>query len=137
MFVGDQLVKLWHKIGGKVRAVRTFAPKRLTARTCIPCKGIKAPLREEEMAHLYAELKGGWKIVEAHHLEKEYIFPDFRTALIFTNEVGEIAESEGHHPDIFLSFGKVKIQLWTHRIQGLSENDFIMAAKCDELYLLQ
>lgn len=68
-----------------------------------------------------------------HHLEKEYRFADFKTALDFTNKVGAVAEKEGHHPDIYLAYGKVKIVLWTHKIDGLSESDFILAAKCDEL----
>jgi 4a-hydroxytetrahydrobiopterin dehydratase len=71
--------------------------------------------------------------VEEHHLEKEYLFPDFAQALAFTNQVGAIAEENGHHPDIFLAYGKVKIQLWTHKINGLSESDFVLAAKCDEI----
>jgi 4a-hydroxytetrahydrobiopterin dehydratase len=89
------------------------------------------PLQGEALARLYRQLDNSWKIIEEHHLEKEYLFKDFKEALSFTNKVGEIAEHEGHHPDIHLSYGKVKIVLWTHKIDGLSENDFILAAKCD------
>lgn len=85
------------------------------------------------MTKLLQNLETHWKIVDEHHLEREYSFKNFKEALAFTNKVGEIAEEENHHPDIYLSYGKVKIQLWTHRINGLSENDFIFAAKCDKI----
>ncbi|HNA61976.1 MAG TPA: 4a-hydroxytetrahydrobiopterin dehydratase [Rhabdochlamydiaceae bacterium] len=85
------------------------------------------------MQQFFKELKPGWKVVDEHHLEKEYRFADFKSALAFTNRVGVLAEEEGHHPDILLSWGKVVIQLWTHKINGLSESDFILAAKIDAL----
>jgi len=75
----------------------------------------------------------GWKLVENHHIEKEYKFKDFKQALDFVNKVGKLAEEAGHHPDIFLSWGKVKLQFWTHTINGVSEKDIAMAAKCDLL----
>jgi 4a-hydroxytetrahydrobiopterin dehydratase len=78
-------------------------------------------------------LDPAWQVVEDHHLAREFTFEDFRQALDFVNQVGELAEEEGHHPDVFLSYGKVKIQLWTHKINGLHENDFIMAAKIGAL----
>ena len=78
------------------------------------------------------QLEAGWRVANEHHLEKEYTFPDFREALEFTNRVGEMAEKENHHPDIHLAWGKVKLTLWTHNIDGLSENDFILAAKADQ-----
>jgi 4a-hydroxytetrahydrobiopterin dehydratase len=106
--------------------------RELAKKTCIPCRGVMSALKGKELLFLYNQLKEGWKIVNEHHLEKEYLFPDFRSALSFTNKVGELAEQEGHHPDIHLSYGKVKIFLWTHKIDGLSENDFILAAKSDE-----
>jgi 4a-hydroxytetrahydrobiopterin dehydratase len=70
-------------------------------------------------------------VVDDHHLEKEFTFEDFKSALEFTNRVGEIAEAEGHHPDIFLTWGQVVLKIWTHSVKGLSENDFILAAKAD------
>ena len=76
---------------------------------------------------------GSWEVVSDHHLTKAFKFPDFRSALIFVNRVGEIAEAEGHHPDIELSWGRVRITLWTHSAGGLTDNDFIMAAKIDKL----
>lgn len=90
-------------------------------------------MKGEALSQLYQQLGSGWKVIDEHHLEKEYAFRDFKEALAFTNRVGEVAEQEGHHPDILLSWGKVKIELWTHKINGLSESDFIMAAKCDKI----
>lgn len=103
----------------------------LSKKKCVPCRGGVPPLQGEPLKELHRQLGESWKIVDEHHLEKEYLFKNFQEALLFTNKVGEIAEQEGHHPDIFLSWGKVKIQLWTHKINGLSESDFILAAKCD------
>lgn len=106
----------------------------LEDKKCTACVGGVAPLKGHELVELSKELGNGWKVIHEHHLEKEYKFANFREALIFTNHVGELAEEEGHHPDIFLAWGKVKITLWTHKIDGLSENDFILAAKCDRVY---
>jgi 4a-hydroxytetrahydrobiopterin dehydratase len=78
-------------------------------------------------------LGNGWRLVDDHHLEKEFPFPDFRSALEFTNRVGELAEAVGHHPDIYLSWGRVRVILWTHKIDGLAEADFVFAAKTDAL----
>lgn len=105
----------------------------LTKKKCTPCEGGVPPLSGEELEKYRAELRGGWHVVNEHHLEKEFSFKDFKEALSFTNQVGEIAEEEGHHPDINLTWGKVRICTWTHSINGLSENDFILAAKIDEL----
>lgn len=88
------------------------------------------PLKGAALIELLKQLDG-WKVVDEHHLEKEFIFPDFASAIHFTNQVGKIAEEEGHHPDLYLTYGKVKIGLWTHKINGLSESDFILAAKID------
>ena len=99
--------------------------------TCIPCKGGVPPLKGEELEALLEKLGNGWKIINEHHLEKEYLFGNFREALNFTNKVGEMAENQGHHPDIFLAWGKVRLTIWTHKIDGLTESDFIFAAKAD------
>ncbi len=104
----------------------------LAAKTCVPCRGGVPPLKGEELTKLLAQLDG-WNVVQEHHLEKSYHFPDFRTALEFTNKVGQLAEEQGHHPDIYLAWGKVQIQIWTHKIDGLTESDFILAAKIDQL----
>jgi 4a-hydroxytetrahydrobiopterin dehydratase len=105
----------------------------LAEKECASCKGDVPRLKGKELAKLAKELKGGWKVVRAHHLEKEYKFKDFRQALDFTNQVGELAEAQGHHPDIYLAWGKVKLTMWTHSVDGLTEGDFVFAAKVDRL----
>ena len=107
----------------------------LAKKTCIPCKGGVPPLKGDKLDDLLEKLKNDWKIIKEHHLEKEYSFKNFEEALNFTIKVGELAENQGHHPDIFLAWGKVKLTIWTHKIDGLTESDFIFAAKADkELY---
>jgi 4a-hydroxytetrahydrobiopterin dehydratase len=103
----------------------------LSKKHCVPCSGDVAPLKGEALTQLLHQLQPGWKIIAEHHLEKEYFFKNFQEALHFTNQLGVIAEAERHHPDIFLSYGKVKVQLWTHKIDGLTQSDFILAAQCD------
>jgi len=105
----------------------------LAGRACVPCRGGVPPLRGEELAKLDALLGGGWQVVREHHLSKQYPFPDFRTALGFVNRVGELAEQQGHHPDLHLSWGLVGVEIWTHKIDGLTESDFVLAAKIDSL----
>jgi 4a-hydroxytetrahydrobiopterin dehydratase len=105
----------------------------LAQRNCVPCRGEVPPLNTEEITKLLAELGDFWQVVNEHHLKKEFKFADFRTALDFTNKVGEIAEKENHHPDIYLAWGKVEITVWTHTIHGLSESDFILAAKISQI----
>jgi 4a-hydroxytetrahydrobiopterin dehydratase len=105
----------------------------LAAQTCVPCRGGVPPLKGDELHLLLAELGGGWSIVDEHHLEKSFRFPDFVQGLSFTNAVGAIAEREGHHPDIHLAWGKVRITIWTHKIDGLTRSDFILAAKIDRI----
>ena len=104
----------------------------LAQETCIPCRGGVPPLKGEELDTLQKKLGNRWQIINEHHLEKEYIFADFRQALDFTVKVGEVAENQGHHPDIYLAWGKVKLTIWTHKIDGLTESDFILAAKADQ-----
>jgi len=104
----------------------------LAQETCIPCRGGVPPLKGEELDALQERLGNGWQIINEHHLEKEYIFADFRQALDFTVKVGEVAENQDHHPDIYLVWGKVKLTIWTHKIDGLTESDFILAAKADQ-----
>jgi len=105
----------------------------LSTKTCVPCRGGIPPLKGKELAALVQQVSG-WKVVNEHHIEKSFAFPDFRSALDFLNRVGELAEREGHHPDIYLTWGRVDIKTWTHKIDGLHENDFILAAKTDALY---
>ena len=104
----------------------------LAKKTCIPCKGGVLPLKGAKLDDLREKLKNDWKIIKEHHLEKEYSFKNFKEALNFTIKVGELAENQGHHPDIFLAWGKVKLTIWTHKIDGLTESDFIFAAKADK-----
>ena len=105
----------------------------LAAKECVPCKGGVPPLKGQELRQLHTKLGNDWEVIDEHHLAKEFTFKNFRQALDFTVKVGELAEQENHHPDIYLSWGKVKITLWTHKIDGLTESDFIMAAKIEEL----
>ncbi len=104
----------------------------LASKTCVPCRGGVPPLKGEELRALEKQVDG-WKVVGEHHIVKTFKFPDFRTALDFVNRVGELAEQQGHHPDILLSWGKVEVTTWTHAINGLTESDFILAAKIDQL----
>jgi 4a-hydroxytetrahydrobiopterin dehydratase len=104
----------------------------LIRKSCIPCQGEVLPLKAEQL-RLLAEQISGWSVVEEHHLTKVFQFPDFAEALKFVNQVGEIAEREDHHPDICLAWGKVQINIWTHSVRGLTENDFILAAKIDTI----
>ncbi len=105
----------------------------LAEKECVPCKGGVPRLQGDELTGFARELGGDWKIVDGHQLEKEYKFRNFREALTFTNKVGELAESQGHHPDIYLAWGLVKLTVWTHKVDGLTESDFILAAKADKL----
>ncbi|HSP33976.1 MAG TPA: 4a-hydroxytetrahydrobiopterin dehydratase [Thermoanaerobaculia bacterium] len=90
-------------------------------------------MKGEELRAVARELGGSWRIAGEHHLFKEFRFPDFEQALSFTNAVGAIAEREGHHPDIHLAWGKVRIEIWTHKVDGLTRSDFILAAKIDKI----
>ena len=105
----------------------------LANKECIPCKGGVPPLAGAELEALQAQLGGDWRVVDGHHLEKTYTFPNFADALAFVNRVGELAERVNHHPDLYLAWGKVKVTIWTHKIDGLSEADFVFAAKADTL----
>jgi len=105
----------------------------LAEKECVPCKGGVPPLKGEELARLAKELNSDWRVLGEHHLEREFMFKNFREALEFTNRVGELAEAQGHHPDIYLAWGRVKVTLWTHKIDGLTESDFVFAAKVDKL----
>ena len=131
----------WHQDGLSVRKQKTNTKQakqatkimttELVTKTCKHCAGESTALHGDAVKQLIQKLGGGWQVMNEHHLEKEYTFKNFREALDFTNRVGEIAEKEGHHPDIFLSWGKVGLKIWTHSVGGLSENDFILAAKAD------
>ncbi|MEN8184283.1 MAG: 4a-hydroxytetrahydrobiopterin dehydratase [Myxococcota bacterium] len=106
----------------------------LADRRCVPCKGGVPPLSGAALDPLRAQLAEGWSVVEEHHLERDYRFADFRSALAFTARVGEMAEEQQHHPDLWLSWGRLRVTIWTHKINGLTESDFVFAAKADRLY---
>ncbi len=105
----------------------------LAKQQCVPCRGGVPPLPGGALSALQEKLGGDWNVVEQHHLEKVYKFDDFRQALDFTVRVGEMAEQQDHHPDLYLTWGRVKITIWTHKIDGLTESDFVFAAKADAL----
>jgi 4a-hydroxytetrahydrobiopterin dehydratase len=104
----------------------------LAERQCVPCRGGVPPLKGNEIKELWAQLQD-WQVVNEHHLEKAFEFKNFRQALSFVNHVGELAEEQGHHPDICFGWGRADITIWTHKIDGLTESDFVLAAKIDKL----
>jgi 4a-hydroxytetrahydrobiopterin dehydratase len=103
----------------------------LAKEKCVPCRGGVPPLKGAELRVLIEELGNGWRLSGNHHIDKDWTFPDFALGLAFTNQVGAIAEEEGHHPDVYLAWGKVRITIWTHAIDGLTRSDFVLAAKID------
>jgi 4a-hydroxytetrahydrobiopterin dehydratase len=104
----------------------------LAGEKCIPCRGGVPALKGDELEALTQQLGGGWSVIDEHHLEKTFPFPDFSSGLAFTNAVAAIAEAEGHHPDIHLAWGRVVVDIWTHAIDGLTRSDFVLAAKIDD-----
>ena len=104
----------------------------LASRDCVPCRGGVPPLQGDEIKGLLKDLRG-WDVAGEHHLLKTYTFGDFRESLDFVNRVGQLAEAQGHHPDICFGWGRAEITIWTHKIDGLTESDFILAAKIDTL----
>ena len=105
----------------------------LAAKSCIPCREGMAALKGEGLGHLARQVPD-WSVVEEHHLLRTFRFPDFKTALDFVNRAGAVAESEGHHPDLLLAWGRVEAKIYTHKIDGLSESDFVLAAKLDRAF---
>ena len=105
----------------------------LASKQCTACDGGTLPLKGAALRDLNDQLGDEWKVVDEQRLEKTYSFDDFRQALDFTNRIGGLAEQQGHHPDIYLTYGEVRVQIWTHKIRGLTESDFILAAKISEL----
>ena len=112
----------------------TTTTSDLAQKECTSCNKETEPLRGEALRKLGGQLGDQWRIVNEQYLEREFKFKDFKAALDFTNRVGELAEEQNHHPDITLTWGKVSLKIWTHNINGLSENDFILAAKVNELH---
>lgn len=104
----------------------------LAEQKCPPCDEGGQALAGKQLEDLQRELGNGWKVVDGHHLEKSFTFKDFQQALDFTNKVGAVAEEMGHHPDIYLTWGKVRITIFTHKVNGLTKNDFVLGAKIEE-----
>jgi 4a-hydroxytetrahydrobiopterin dehydratase len=104
----------------------------LAERECVPCRGGVPPMNGAEIEKLLPQLEG-WQVIDEHHLQKLYRFKDFRASLEFVNRMGNLAEQQGHHPDICFGWGKAEVTIWTHKIDGLSESDFVLAAKIDKL----
>ncbi len=105
----------------------------LTDKKCVLCGIDMPPLPPEKIQKYLPEIGKGWEVLENKKIKKEFKFEDFKTAMAFVNAVAEIAEREGHHPDMYIFYNRVIIKLWTHSIGGLSENDFIIASKIDEV----
>lgn len=105
----------------------------LAARDCVPCRGGIPPLKGEELSSFSSQVDG-WEVVKEHHIRKEYRFKDFKETQMFVNRVGDLAEEQWHHPDICFGWGRADVTIWTHKIDGLTESDFILAAKIDQLF---
>ena len=103
----------------------------LNAKECVPCQGGVPPLDGVEIAELLVKIHDGWEVVDDHHISREWSFPDFESALEFTNSLGEICEEQNHHADFELGWGRVSAVIYTHKIDGLTESDFVLAAKFD------
>ena len=105
----------------------------LAERQCVPCRGGVPPMKGDEITEISSQLPD-WQVVNEHHLQRNYRFKDFRESLDFVNRVSELAEEQGHHPDICFGWGKADITIWTHKIDGLTESDFVLAAKIDKVH---
>jgi 4a-hydroxytetrahydrobiopterin dehydratase len=119
----------------KVQMTLTFGADYLSLHDneCIPCKGGVPPLTESQIKPLLSQLDSDWNVIEQHHLERVWKFEDFKTALGFVNAAGNICENQGHHADFELGWGRVKVSIWTHKIDGLTESDFFLAAKMNQI----
>lgn len=104
----------------------------LASKHCEPCRGGMPPMDHDQIEALRPQLEPEWEVVDDHHLSRTWTFPDFASALAFVNRVGAIAEAEGHHPDVYLAWGRVRLDIWTHKIDGLHLSDFVLAARAEE-----
>lgn len=105
----------------------------LVKKRCEPCEAGTPPLKGTDIAPYISQLNSAWQVVDEHHLQREFEFNDFVQPMKLASNIANLAEAEGHHPDLHISYGKLVVELWTHKIKGLSENDFILAAKIDQL----
>ena len=108
--------------------------EQLAKKDCQPCKGGMLAMKKNEAKQFFHELGNAWQMVNHHHLQKAYDFGTYRECLDFLNIIGELAELQNHHPDIYLSWGQVEVSIWTHKVDGLTESDFILAAKIEQLF---
>ena len=106
----------------------------LADKQCVPCRGGVPPLEPAKVRELLGQLEQGRTLNDDGHIERLYEFKNFAEALAFVNKVGTIAENEGHHPDLYLAWGRCKVEIWTHKIHGLTESDFYLAAKTDRVF---
>lgn len=106
--------------------------EKLADKTCVPCRGGVPPLSEAERAPLLEQVPE-WQVIDGHHLVRDFKFDSFLKALEFTNAAGQVAEEQSHHPEITVGWGHAKVEIWTHKIGGLTESDFVLAAKYDKL----
>ena len=105
----------------------------LASKECVPCKGGEPPLKGDDLKQMRQRLGADWDVVDEHHLSKTFTFDDFAAALAFVNRVGEIAEEQGHHPNICFTYGKATVEIFTHKVDGLTESDFVLAAKIERI----
>jgi len=106
----------------------------LAEQKCIPCRGGVPPMAKDCVEALLRELNHGWRLNANGHLERAYAFDNFAQAMAFANKVADVAEDEGHHPDLHIAWGVCKVEIWTHKISGLTESDFYFAAKSDRAF---
>lgn len=116
-----------------IKIMETGTKSGLADKKCVPCEGGVPPLTDQEIAEYEKEISSDWKVVNDRRLFREFSFVNYRHTMDFVNKIAEIAEEEGHHPVMHVFYGRVDVELWTHAIDGLSENDFILAAKIDRL----
>lgn len=123
-------VRRWHGPGAGAAIMRVMS--ELASKTCVPCRGGVPPMDAQDAERYLAQVEG-WGHSDHRRISRTFVFPDFAGALDFANRVGEIAEAEGHHPDLLVAWGRVEVTIWTHKVNGLTESDFILAAKIDQL----
>lgn len=104
----------------------------LADKQCVPCRGGVPPLEPDAIVPLAAQLPE-WQVVEHRKIRRDFQFPDFAEGLALVQRIGVEAEAQGHHPDLYLAWGKVTVEIWTHKVNGLTESDFILAARIDRV----
>jgi 4a-hydroxytetrahydrobiopterin dehydratase len=105
----------------------------LSKKKCIPCEGGIPPLTDKEIKEYIKDISADWKVIDNNRISREFFFVSYRHTIDFVNKIADIAENEGHHPVLHIYFGRAVVELWTHSITGLSENDFILASKIDKI----